>query len=110
MEALLSALSGGPVGVGDRIGETDTAIVAATCRADGLLVKPDAPIAAIARCFARHAVLDGAPHGRRDPQRPPDRPLRLRRRVQPRWQLSACGSSDGERVGSPRSGGGVGLA
>jgi hypothetical protein len=59
MDALLAALSGGPVGVGDRIGATDTAIVRATCRADGLLIKPDAPIAAITRCFARHAVMVG---------------------------------------------------
>lgn len=59
MEALLSALSGGPVGLGDRIGATDASVVRATCRADGLLIKPDAPIAAIARCFARHAVMAG---------------------------------------------------
>ncbi|MEY2457316.1 MAG: hypothetical protein QOK06_2410 [Acidimicrobiaceae bacterium] len=59
MEALLSALSGGPVGLGDRIGATDAGIVRATCRADGLLIKPDAPIAAIARCFARHVVMAG---------------------------------------------------
>ena len=59
MEALLSALSGGPVGLGDRIGATDASIVRATCRADGLLIKPDAPIAAIARCFARHVVMAG---------------------------------------------------
>jgi hypothetical protein len=59
MEALLSAMSGGPVGVGDRVGATDPEIVRPTCRADGLLVKPDAPIAAITRCFARHAVMAG---------------------------------------------------
>lgn len=59
MEALLAALSGGPVGLGDRIGATDKDIARATCRADGLLIKPDAPIAAITRCFARHAVMAG---------------------------------------------------
>lgn len=60
MEALLSALSGGPVGLGDRLDATDASVVRATCRADGLLIKPDAPIAAIARCFARHVVMAGA--------------------------------------------------
>ncbi len=60
MEALLSAPLGGPVGLGDRLGATDAGIVRATCRADGLLIKPDAPIAAIARCFARHVVMSGA--------------------------------------------------
>jgi hypothetical protein len=59
MEALLAALSGGPVGLGDRVGGTDVALVRPTCRGDGLLVKPDAPVAAIARCFARHVVLAG---------------------------------------------------
>ncbi|HTN99427.1 MAG TPA: hypothetical protein VL068_02030 [Microthrixaceae bacterium] len=46
-EALLSALSTGPVGLGDRVGRTDPALVMATCRADGVLIKPDVPIAAV---------------------------------------------------------------
>jgi hypothetical protein len=46
-EALLSALSTGPVGLGDRVGRMDPAIALRTCRADGLLVKPHTPIAAI---------------------------------------------------------------
>lgn len=46
-EALLSALSTGPVGLGDRVGRTDPALALQTCRADGLLIKPDVPIAAI---------------------------------------------------------------
>lgn len=46
-EALLSALSTGPVGLGDRVGHTDPAIALRTCRADGLLIKPHSPIAAI---------------------------------------------------------------
>lgn len=45
-EALLSALSTGPVGLGDRVGRCDTDLVTATCRADGVLVKPDVPVAA----------------------------------------------------------------
>ena len=46
-EALLAALSTGPVGLGDRVGRTDPALVRRTCRADGLLVKPHTAIAAI---------------------------------------------------------------
>lgn len=48
-EALLSALSTGPVGLGDRVGRFDPSLANATCRADGLLVKPDVPIAATSR-------------------------------------------------------------
>jgi hypothetical protein len=55
LEALLAALSGGPVGIGDRIGRTDRGVVMRTCRADGVLVKPDAPLAALERCFRAHA-------------------------------------------------------
>ena len=47
VEALLSALSAGPVGIGDRIGEADVNLIRRTCRADGVLVRPDAPVAAI---------------------------------------------------------------
>ncbi len=49
VEALLSALSGGPVGIGDAIGEADADVIRRTCRADGVLVRPDVPIAAIDR-------------------------------------------------------------
>ena len=59
-EAMLSALSAGPVGIGDRIGRTDPAIVRRTCRADGLLVKPDLPIAALERCFRADAWFEPA--------------------------------------------------
>jgi len=45
-EALLSALSTGPVGLGDRVGRFDAQIGLRTCRADGLIIKPDVPIAA----------------------------------------------------------------
>ena len=42
-EALLSALSTGPVGLGDRVGRMDPALAMRTCRADGVLIKPDVP-------------------------------------------------------------------
>lgn len=70
-EAALAALSGGPVGIGDALGGADRDLVLRTARRDGLLVAPDAPVAAIARCFARHGVLHpepvvGATHTRHD--------------------------------------------
>jgi hypothetical protein len=48
-EALLSALSTGPVGLGDRVGRFDPALAKRTCRADGTLIKPHVPIAATSR-------------------------------------------------------------
>ena len=56
VEALLSALSAGPVGIGDPLGEADPAIVRRTCRADGVLVKPDAPITATNAGFRKWAT------------------------------------------------------
>lgn len=58
IEALLAALSAGPVGIGDEIGRTDRELVLRTCREDGVLIKPDVPIAAIDRCFLRNAFLE----------------------------------------------------
>ncbi len=60
-EAALAALSGGPVGIGDPLGATDRDLVLTTARADGRTVAPDVPVAAIARCFARHGVLTSEP-------------------------------------------------
>jgi hypothetical protein len=60
-EALLAALSAGPVGIGDRLGRTDRSLVLRTCRADGVLVKPDVPIAALERCFHAHPHLEPEP-------------------------------------------------
>ncbi|MFN8644475.1 MAG: hypothetical protein U0802_23500 [Candidatus Binatia bacterium] len=60
VEALLAALAAGPVGIGDAIGRADRDLVMRTCREDGVLVKPDAPLAAIDRCFQRHGHLDAA--------------------------------------------------
>jgi hypothetical protein len=60
-EAALAALSGGPVGIGDALGGADRELVMRTARADGVLVAPDAPIAAIGRSFLHHAVLQPEP-------------------------------------------------
>ena len=51
VEALLSALSGGPVGIGDRFGRTDRGIVMRTCDADGRLRLVDHPIGLIDDCL-----------------------------------------------------------
>ncbi|MET0662752.1 MAG: hypothetical protein ABWZ42_06450 [Ilumatobacteraceae bacterium] len=51
VEGLLSALSGGPVGIGDRIGRTDRGIVMRTCDADGRLRLVDHPIGLIDDCL-----------------------------------------------------------
>lgn len=59
-EALLSALSTGPVGLGDRVGRCDTDLVTATCRADGVLVKPDVPIVATAASIVANPAFE--PH------------------------------------------------
>jgi hypothetical protein len=60
-EALLAALSAGPVGLGDRLGRSDRALVLRTCREDGVLVKPDVPIAAIERCLRADCRFEPEP-------------------------------------------------
>jgi hypothetical protein len=60
-ESLLAALSGGPVGIGDQLGHTRSELVLRTCRADGVLVKPDLPIAALDRCFRGHGYFGAEP-------------------------------------------------
>lgn len=44
IEACLSTLSTGPVGIGDRIGKSDSKVLNACCRNDGLIIKPDDPL------------------------------------------------------------------
>jgi hypothetical protein len=61
VEALLAALSSGPVGIGDRIGEADPALIRRTCRADGVLVRPDVPVAATDDAAFTAPVWSGAP-------------------------------------------------
>jgi hypothetical protein len=60
-ESLLAALSGGPVGIGDQLGHTRRELVLRTCRADGVLVKPDLPVAALDRCFRGHGYFGEEP-------------------------------------------------
>jgi len=56
-EALLSVLSTGPVGLGDRVGRTDVDLALRTCRADGVLIKPDVPIAATGASMLANAAF-----------------------------------------------------
>ncbi len=53
-EALISTLSAGMVGPGDRIGWADPVLLGRTCRADGLLLKPDRPATPIDAMFLEH--------------------------------------------------------
>ena len=53
-EALISALSGGMVGPSDAVGDMDAALLTRTCRADGLLLKPDRPALPLDTMFLPH--------------------------------------------------------
>ena len=59
VEALLSALSAGPVGIGDAMGMADPELIRRTCRADGVLVRPDVPVAAVDRATFSASVWSG---------------------------------------------------
>jgi hypothetical protein len=61
VEALLAALSTGPVGIGDPVGRADRDLVLRTCREDGVIVRPDVPLAAVDRNFAEHPVARSVP-------------------------------------------------
>lgn len=53
-EALISSLSAGMVGSGDAIGKADPQLLARTCMADGLLLKPDRPATPVDAMFLGH--------------------------------------------------------
>lgn len=54
-EALISTLSAGMVGPSDEVDRQDAELLARTCRADGLLLKPDRPATPIDAMFLPHA-------------------------------------------------------
>jgi hypothetical protein len=58
---LLATLSAGPVGIGDPIGTFNSANLRAAARADGILVKPDAPILPIDPIYQTSAAAADAP-------------------------------------------------
>ncbi len=51
LEAALAALSGGPVGIGDRLDRTNREVAMRCCDADGRLRRVDGPIAAVDQCL-----------------------------------------------------------
>jgi len=51
LQALVSSLSTGPVGFGDKIGYTNRTLIMQTCAADGRLLKADKPATSIDRSF-----------------------------------------------------------
>ncbi|HME54002.1 MAG TPA: hypothetical protein VKM55_17380 [Candidatus Lokiarchaeia archaeon] len=55
MECLVAALSGGPVAPSDKIGFENVDLLMKTCRADGLLLKPDKPATPVDLMFKEHA-------------------------------------------------------
>ncbi|HEY1788415.1 MAG TPA: hypothetical protein VGJ73_09685 [Verrucomicrobiae bacterium] len=52
---LLSTLSAGPVGIGDKIGTENTNNLLQAVRADGVIVKPDAPVLPLDQCYINDA-------------------------------------------------------
>jgi len=58
LQTLVSILSAGLVGFGDKIGYVNRTLIMQTCNDDGLLLKPDKPATAIDRSF-----LPSAPNG-----------------------------------------------
>ena len=52
LNAIVAATSTGPVGIGDAAGETDAALVARTCAADGALLQPAKPLTPLDRTYA----------------------------------------------------------
>jgi hypothetical protein len=58
---LLSTLSAGPVGVGDRIGSLNSTNLLRAVRRDGVIIKPDAPLAPIDQTFVNDASGRGTP-------------------------------------------------
>jgi hypothetical protein len=56
-EALISILSAGMVGPGDKIGFINKELLLRTCRADGMLLKPDMPAMPIDKMFVENKTL-----------------------------------------------------
>ena len=56
-EALMRALSAGPIGIGDKLGEVDKKIVDRLVFPDGVLAKPDRPVRPLWNSLARDLVV-----------------------------------------------------
>jgi hypothetical protein len=58
---LLSTLSAGPVGTGDALGKEDKANILLSVRADGVIVKPDAPLLPVDAAYVAEAQNQDVP-------------------------------------------------
>jgi hypothetical protein len=58
---LLSTLSAGAVGIGDLIGAENKTNILKAVRADGMIIKPDAPIVPMDQCYINDALSNAAP-------------------------------------------------
>lgn len=58
---LLATLSAGPVGIGDAIGKENKANLLKAVRADGVIVKPDAPVVPVDQSYLADVHHSGAP-------------------------------------------------
>jgi len=64
LQSVVSTLSAGPVGPGDKIDKSDAKLIMKSCNADGLLLKPSRPVLAIDAQIKQAAFLDGSgPNG-----------------------------------------------
>jgi hypothetical protein len=58
---LIATLSAGPVGIGDRIGTLDKTSLLRAMRADGVIVKPDVPLAPLDHCYVEDSQFLDTP-------------------------------------------------
>ena len=63
LETYIAALSGGPVGIGDAIGNFNKTLIMATCMSDGHLLKPTRPALSIDASFLFRAFGGDGPDG-----------------------------------------------
>jgi len=63
IEALVSALSTGPIGPGDRLGKSNHDLLLRTCMADGRLLKADVPAFAIDDTYVQKSFGSGGADG-----------------------------------------------
>ena len=64
LQALVAALTAGPIAPGDGIGDTDVDLVMRTCRKDGILLKPSRPIFPIDSWWTGNALGSSGPSPR----------------------------------------------
>lgn len=58
LDMVLAVLSGGPVGIGDGVGNTNFTLATHCCRKDGVILKPATPLAAMDSLFVPDATVN----------------------------------------------------